>query len=59
MPVDLLLEEMSVVVTAEFRNPSILNHNFLVSDGIMPSDRFAAYNPSTVRRYLDREAVGT
>ena len=33
-----LLDSVSVVVTAEFHNPSILSTNFLVSNGIVPSD---------------------
>ena len=32
------LHSVSVVVTAEFHNPSILNHSFLVSEGIVPSE---------------------
>ncbi len=38
MPSDtsLRLHAVSVVVTAEFHNPSILNHGFLVSEGIVP-----------------------
>lgn len=38
MPSELLLHAVSVVITAESHNPSILNHNFLVSQGIVPSD---------------------
>ena len=34
----LRLESVSVVVTAEFHNPSILNPDFLVSRGIVPAD---------------------
>ena len=33
-----LLHVISVVVTAEFHNPSILSHDFLVSEGIVPND---------------------
>ncbi len=38
MPGDtsLRLHSVSIVVTAEFHNPSILNHGFLVSEGIVP-----------------------
>ncbi len=32
------LHSVSVVVTAEFHNPSILNHSFLVSEGIVPRE---------------------
>lgn len=34
----LALRSVSVVVTAEFHNPSILNPDFLVSRGIVPAD---------------------
>ena len=47
MAVDLFLEEISVVVTAEFHNPSILNHNFLVSEGIVPEEWEASESIST------------
>ena len=30
------LHSVSIVVTAQFHNPSILNHHFLVSEGIIP-----------------------
>ena len=33
------LHNVSIVVTAEFRSPSIPNPDFLVSDGISPRDR--------------------
>ena len=33
-----MIEQVSVVVTAEFHNPSILNPDFLVSRGIVPAD---------------------
>ncbi len=32
------LHSVSVVVTAEFHNPSILNQDFLVAEGIVPKD---------------------
>ena len=32
------VHSVSVVVTAEFHNPSILNRDFLVSNGIVPKD---------------------
>ena len=32
------LHSVSVVVTAEFHNPSILSHSFLVSEGIVPKE---------------------
>ena len=38
----LALRSVSVVVTAEFHNPSILNPDFLVSRGIVPPDWVAA-----------------
>lgn len=38
----LALRSVSVVVTAEFHNPSILNPDFLVSRGIVPPDWAAA-----------------
>ena len=34
----LLLESVSIVVTAQFHNPSILNPDFLVVKGIVPDD---------------------
>ena len=35
---EIWLHSMSVVVTAEHHNPSILNKDFLINSGIVPQD---------------------